>query len=254
MQPAGADGMHPHCTARADLKVTRLTCIPSRTSCNPAPASPRLPSRRISTAGIPRNFPRYKRARAARMPAAPTAKYWHCRRGCGRVGGKCTRSNVVDIRGWREELRRAAKGETARYFRAVHFFTESRVHAADVLTDAENAGAPLWYTYAVSSPFLFPSAAKKIRVIATAVNFRPEGKKEEWSDMALIYRISVRQLSKSRHMTRRDDRTDATLNARNKIEIADTKHRSVFLNGETVVLHATNFNGQILPALFMVKI
>lgn len=37
---------------------------------------------------------------------------------------------------------RSAKGETARYFRAMHFFTESRVHAADMVTDAENAGAP----------------------------------------------------------------------------------------------------------------
>lgn len=73
MQPAGADGMHPHCTARADLKVTRLTCIPARTSSQPHRTP--SPARRISTAGIPRNFPRYKRARAAGMLAAPTTKY-----------------------------------------------------------------------------------------------------------------------------------------------------------------------------------
>jgi len=40
MQPAGADGMHRHCIVRADLKVTRLTCIPARTSRTlPSPSS-----------------------------------------------------------------------------------------------------------------------------------------------------------------------------------------------------------------------
>lgn len=68
---AGVDGMHRHCTARADLKVTRLTCIPARTSRVPVSS----PSGRISTVGIPRNFLCYKRARAARMLAAPTTKY-----------------------------------------------------------------------------------------------------------------------------------------------------------------------------------
>jgi len=40
MQPAGVDGMHRHCSARADLKVTRLTCIPARTF---LPSLSRLP-------------------------------------------------------------------------------------------------------------------------------------------------------------------------------------------------------------------
>jgi len=39
--------------------------------------------------------------------------------------------------GEREERER----ETAKYFRAMHFSTESRVDAVDMLTDAEN-GAP----------------------------------------------------------------------------------------------------------------
>jgi len=34
------------------------------------------------------------------------------------------------------------KRETAKYFRAMYFSTESRVHAVDMLTDAENGASP----------------------------------------------------------------------------------------------------------------
>lgn len=52
---ADTAGMHRHCIARADLKLTRLTCIPARVALTRT-----RHSRRISTAGIPRNFPRNK--------------------------------------------------------------------------------------------------------------------------------------------------------------------------------------------------
>lgn len=52
MQSAGVDGMHRHCSARADLKVTRLTCIPARTfrtsPVSPPSAFQRLEFRAIS--------------------------------------------------------------------------------------------------------------------------------------------------------------------------------------------------------------
>lgn len=72
----------------------------------------------------------------------------------------------------------------------MHFSTESRVHAADMLTDAENAGAPLRYT--CPSP---PRRGEK-NTSETAVNFRARGeKKNDWM-AALIYRVSARFLNR----------------------------------------------------------
>lgn len=50
--------------------------------------------------------------------------------------------HVVYGKGGEGETGERQRVRPGRYFRAMHFFTESRVHAADMLTDAENAGAP----------------------------------------------------------------------------------------------------------------
>lgn len=107
MQPAGVDGMHRHC---ADLKVTRLTCIPARTFRTSFPVSSH--PRRISTAGIPRNFPRYKRARSRRCSRRRQQRNIDIA-GCGRIGGKCIRLNVVDT-GNRDAVTKQGRGRNWR--------------------------------------------------------------------------------------------------------------------------------------------
>jgi len=187
-----------HCTARADLKVTRLTCIPARTSL----VHPRLPP-----------LPPDAFQRLEFRAISPVINV-HARRGCSRrqqrnidIAGAARRGadanasaenalvlNVVDMREWARcgegmgEKLASVKGGTARYFRAMHFSTESRVHAADVLTDAENAGRATVIYYTCTS---FRARLRKNVSNRDRSEFRPRGKKT-WLDAALIYRVSIR--------------------------------------------------------------